>query len=42
MIGKDVPLALLQALTELPEHALRRGLATLQGAELLYETRLIA
>ena len=40
VIGKDAPLALLQALTELPEDALRRGLVALQGAELLYETRL--
>jgi DNA-binding NtrC family response regulator/tetratricopeptide (TPR) repeat protein len=41
VIGKDAPFALLQAITELPEDALRRGLATLQDAELLYEARLM-
>ena len=39
MIGKDVPIALLQAIAELPEEALRPGLAHLQAAEFLYETR---
>ena len=33
-------LALLQAIAELPEEALHRGLAHLQAAEFLYETRL--
>src|SRR5262249_12957 len=37
VIGKDVPLALLEAITDLPAEVLRRGLATLQEAELLYE-----
>jgi DNA-binding NtrC family response regulator/tetratricopeptide (TPR) repeat protein len=37
VVGKDVPLALLQAIAGVPEDALRRGLATLQGAEFVYE-----
>jgi len=41
VIGKDAQFALLKAITELPEDSLQRGLATLQAAELLYETRLI-
>ncbi len=40
VIGKDVPYALLQAIAELDEAALRRGLARLQAAEFLYETSL--
>jgi tetratricopeptide (TPR) repeat protein len=40
VIGKDVPVALLQALADVPEDALRRGLSHLQGAEFLYETSL--
>jgi predicted ATPase len=36
----EVPLALLQAIAELPEAALQRGLTHLQAAEFLYETRL--
>jgi class 3 adenylate cyclase/tetratricopeptide (TPR) repeat protein len=40
VIGKDVPFALLQAIAELPEEALRRGLTHLQAAEFLYETSL--
>jgi predicted ATPase len=40
IIGKDVPFALLQAVTEGPEETLRRGLTTLQAAEFLYEARL--
>jgi len=40
VIGKDVPFALLQAIAELPEEDLRRGLTHLQAAELLYETSL--
>ena len=40
VIGTEVPLALLQAIAELPEEALHRGLAHLQAAEFLYETRL--
>jgi class 3 adenylate cyclase/tetratricopeptide (TPR) repeat protein len=38
-IGKDVPYALLVAIAEQPEEALRRGLAHLQEAEFLYETQ---
>ena len=38
VIGKDVPFALLAAIAEQPEEALRRGLAHLQAAEFLYET----
>jgi class 3 adenylate cyclase/DNA-binding winged helix-turn-helix (wHTH) protein/tetratricopeptide (TPR) repeat protein len=40
VIGTEVPLPLLQAIAELPETALSHGLAHLQAAELLYETRL--
>src|SRR5437899_555810 len=40
VIGKDVPYALLSAIAEQPEETLRRGLAHLQEAEFLYETRL--
>jgi class 3 adenylate cyclase/tetratricopeptide (TPR) repeat protein len=39
-IGKDVPYAILAAIAEPPEEAIRRGLAHLQAAEFLYETRL--
>jgi tetratricopeptide (TPR) repeat protein len=40
VIGKDVPLALLQAIADLPEETLHRVLARLQSAEFLYESRL--
>src|SRR6516164_1840234 len=40
VIGMEVPFPLLQAIGEVPEEALRRGLDHLQAAELLYETRL--
>src|SRR5919202_3903266 len=40
VIGNEVPLPLLQAIAELPEAAVYRGLAHLQAAEFLYETRL--
>jgi class 3 adenylate cyclase/tetratricopeptide (TPR) repeat protein len=40
VIGTEVPFALLQAIADLPEAALHRGLAHLQTAEFLYETRL--
>jgi tetratricopeptide (TPR) repeat protein len=40
VIGTEVPLPLLQAIAELPADALHRGLAHLQAAEFLYETRL--
>jgi tetratricopeptide (TPR) repeat protein len=40
VIGTEVPLALLQAIAEVPEEALRLGLTHLQAAEFLYETRL--
>jgi class 3 adenylate cyclase/tetratricopeptide (TPR) repeat protein len=40
VVGKDVPLALLQAVADLPEEELRRRLDHLQAAEFLYETRL--
>jgi class 3 adenylate cyclase/tetratricopeptide (TPR) repeat protein len=40
VIGKNVPLALLHAIADLPEDTLRRGLAHLQAAEFLYETSL--
>jgi predicted ATPase/class 3 adenylate cyclase len=37
--GKDVPLALLQAVAEEPEESVRQSLARLQTAEFLYEAR---
>ena len=40
VIGTDVPFALLQTIADLPEDTLHRGLAHLQAAEFLYETRL--
>ena len=40
VIGHEVPLPLLQAIAELPEADLHRGLTRLQAAEFLYETRL--
>jgi class 3 adenylate cyclase/tetratricopeptide (TPR) repeat protein len=40
VIGTEVPLTLLQTMAEVPEEALRLGLAHLQAAEFLYETRL--
>ncbi len=40
VIGKDVPLALLQAIAAQSEEEVRRGLIQLQAAEFLYETSL--
>ncbi len=40
VIGKDVPFALLRAVADLPDDALRQGLGRLQGSEFLYETAL--
>src|SRR4029450_12858672 len=40
VIGTDVPFALLQAIADVSEEALHRGLAHLQAAEFLYETHL--
>jgi class 3 adenylate cyclase/tetratricopeptide (TPR) repeat protein len=40
VVGKEVPFALLNAIAELPEDTLRRGLSCLQAAEFLYETGL--
>ena len=40
MIGTEVPLPVLQAIAEVPEEEVHRGLAHLQAAEFLYETRL--
>ncbi len=40
VVGKDVPFALLEAIVDLPDVALRRGLDHLQAAEFLYETGL--
>ncbi len=40
VIGKDVPLPLLEVVADLPDAALRQGLARLQAAEFLYETAL--
>jgi DNA-binding NtrC family response regulator/tetratricopeptide (TPR) repeat protein len=41
VIGKDVAVPLLQAISELSEGTLERALAHLQAAEFLYETRLV-
>jgi tetratricopeptide (TPR) repeat protein len=38
VVGKNVPLALLQGIADLPEDVLRRALTRLQTAEFLYET----
>jgi class 3 adenylate cyclase/tetratricopeptide (TPR) repeat protein len=40
VMGMEIPLPLLQAIAELPEAALHRGLTHLQATEFLYETRL--
>jgi len=40
VLGHEVPLPLVQAIAELPEAELYRGLTHLQAAEFLYETRL--
>jgi predicted ATPase len=40
VVGKDVPFILLQAIADLPDEALRRGLDHLQASEFLYETGL--
>src|SRR5262249_45621776 len=40
VMGIEVPMTLFQAVGELPEEALRLGLAHLQDAEFLYEARL--
>jgi tetratricopeptide (TPR) repeat protein len=40
VIGTEVPLPLLQAIADVPEAALHRGLTHLQAAEFLYEVRL--
>ncbi len=40
VIGTEVPLALLQAIADLPEDDVKRGLGRLQSAEFVYETRL--
>jgi predicted ATPase len=40
VIGKDVPLILLQAIADQSEEEVRRGLIQLQAAEFLYETSL--
>ena len=40
VVGKDVPFALLQAIVELPDEALRRGLDHLQAAEFVHESGL--
>jgi len=40
VIGTEIAFPLLQAIADVPEEALHRGLAHLQAAEFLYETRL--
>jgi tetratricopeptide (TPR) repeat protein len=39
VVGKDVPLAITETITELPAEAVRKGLVRLKAAEFLYETR---
>ena len=41
VIGKDVSVGLLRAIAQCSEEALRRNLATLQTAELIYEARFV-
>ena len=41
VVGTEVPFPLLQAIVDLPAEAQGRGLAHLQAAEFLYETRLL-
>src|SRR5262249_15361711 len=41
VIGKDVPVVLLQAVAELAVDQLHRSIARLQAAEFLYETRFL-
>jgi predicted ATPase len=40
VVGKDVPIGLLEAIAELPPDELRQSLGELQAAEFLYETQL--
>jgi tetratricopeptide (TPR) repeat protein len=40
VVGTDVPCSLLRAIADVSEETLHRGLACLQAAEFLYETRL--
>src|SRR5262249_23136809 len=40
VLGKDAPIALLQAIAEEPEDSIRHSLTRLQAAEFLYEVRL--
>ena len=40
VVGTDVSFTLLRAIADVPEESLHRGLAHLQAAEFLYETRL--
>ena len=40
VVGKDVPIGLLEAIGELPPDELRQSLGELQAAEFLYETQL--
>jgi predicted ATPase/class 3 adenylate cyclase len=40
VVGKNVPLVLLQTVANLPEYSLRAGLSRLQDAEFIYETEL--
>jgi class 3 adenylate cyclase/tetratricopeptide (TPR) repeat protein len=40
VVGKDIPYTLLLTVADLPEDALRAGLAQLQAAEFVYETAL--
>src|SRR2546425_3054005 len=41
VIGKDVPLALLRTVADLPEESFRAGLIRMQGSEFLCETRVV-
>jgi len=41
VIGKDVPFTLLEAIADMPDDRVRRGLLHLQAAEFLYETSVL-
>ncbi len=42
VLGKDIAVPLLQAISELPEARLQQGLAQLQAAEFLHETPVLS
>jgi predicted ATPase len=42
VVGKDVPFAVLQAIADVPDEALRRGLESLQAAGVLLRDRALS